>query len=176
VVVTGSEQQAFEELWARHHRRVLAYALRRTDRASAQDVVSETFLAAWRRRVELPAEELPWLLGVARHVLANHARSQRRRDALAQVAIAVAREVHTDAVDLDHDLLHAIAALGPDDREALLLIGWDGLRPAEAARVVGCSATAFRVRLLRARRRLATELQLRSTPSSLLTTETEGHA
>jgi DNA-directed RNA polymerase specialized sigma24 family protein len=64
---------------------VYAYALRRTDPASAQDVVSETFLTAWRRRADLPRDELPWLLATARLVLAKHVRSQRRRDALARV-------------------------------------------------------------------------------------------
>lgn len=49
----------FEQLWSTHHRRVLAYALRRTDRSSAQDVVSDVFLVAWRRRDELPADPLP---------------------------------------------------------------------------------------------------------------------
>jgi len=175
VVVTGPRHRDFEALWARHHRRVYAYALRRTDPASAQDVVSETFMTAWRRRGELPADELPWLLGVARHVLANHARSRRRREALAQVFADQARRADPAPAPVDHDLLHALAALGPDDREALILIGWDGLRPAEAARVVGCTAPAFRVRLLRARRRLAAQLQQRSRPEPLLSPETELH-
>src|SRR5258706_7076767 len=173
VTVTGTDQPEFEQLWGRHHRRVHAYALRRTDGASAQDVVSETFLTAWRRRAELPSDELPWLLGVARLVLANQARSQRRRDALTQVFTDQAYRVHSDTADVDREVLHAIAALSPDDREALILVGWDGLRPTEAARVVGCSASTFRVRLLRARRRLATQLQRQSEPEPVLTAETE---
>jgi RNA polymerase sigma-70 factor (ECF subfamily) len=171
--VTATDQRAFERLWARHHRRVHAYALRRTDRASAQDVVSETFLTAWRRRAELPPDELPWLLGVARLVLANHARSQRRRNALTQVFTDQAYRRHTETADVDHEVLHAIAALSPDDRETLILVGWDGLRPTEAARVVGCTPSTFRVRLLRARRRLATQLQRQAERKSLLTAETE---
>ncbi|HEV7750154.1 MAG TPA: RNA polymerase sigma factor [Baekduia sp.] len=168
-----TSQHAFEQLWARHHRRVYAYALRRTDRASAQDVVSETFLTAWRRRADLPREELPWLLGVARMVLANHARSQRRRDALTQVFADQASRASTEPAGADHELLHAIATLSPDDREALILVGWDGLRPAEASRVVGCSPAAFRVRLLRARRRLAVQLEHRAESGHPLTAETE---
>lgn len=171
--MTGSGQREFEDLWARHHRRVHAYALRRTDPASAQDVVSETFLTAWRRRAELPADELPWLLGVARLVLANHARSQRRREALARVFLDQACRAHVDPADVDHDVLRAIAALGPDDREALILVGWDGLRPAEAATVLGCAPATFRVRLLRARRRLAAELRRRGEPQAFLATGTE---
>jgi RNA polymerase sigma-70 factor (ECF subfamily) len=162
----------FEQLWDRHHRRVHAYALRRTDPASAQDVVSETFLVAWRRRAELPADELPWLLGVARLVLANHARSRRRQDALARTFGDQAARAHPDPADVDHEVLHAIAALEPDDREALILVGWDGLRPAEAALVVGCAAPTFRVRLFRARRRLAAQLRREAGRGTFLTVET----
>ena len=166
-------ERHFEELWAHHHRRVHAYALRRTDAASAQDAVSETFLTAWRRRDAVPAgDELPWLLGVARHVLANQARSRRRRDALARVLVDTARR-HADAPDaVDHEVLHALAALGEQDREALLLIGWDGLAPAEAAQVLGCSGAAFRARLMRARRRLAAALD-DPVPAALLPTDSE---
>jgi RNA polymerase sigma-70 factor (ECF subfamily) len=157
--VNDDGQSEFERLWARHHRRVHAYALRRTDRASAEDVVSETFLTAWRRRGEMPADELPWLLGVARLVLANQARSQRRRDALAHLLIDHAGRDRSAPPEVDRELLRAIAALTPEDREAITLIGWDGLRPAEAARAVGCAPVTFRVRLLRARRRLRTLLE-----------------
>ena len=127
------------------------------------------------RRGEMPPDELPWLLGVARRVLANHARSQRRRDALARVFADQAGRARPEPQNVDHELLHAIAALSPEDREAVILVGWDGLRPAEAARVVGCTAPAFRVRLLRARRRLAAQLEQRSRPERLMSPETEPH-
>ncbi len=52
-------------------------------------------------------------------------------------------------------MLRALAALRPIDREALLLIAWEDLDPARAARAAGCSRAAFHVRLHRARRRLA---------------------
>src|SRR5439155_83532 len=61
---------------------VFAYARRRATKDEADDVVSETFLVAWRRFDELPAEPLPWLIGTARKVLANRRRSDDRRDAL----------------------------------------------------------------------------------------------
>ncbi|MCW2991371.1 MAG: polymerase, sigma-24 subunit, subfamily [Solirubrobacterales bacterium] len=148
---------AFEELWNAHHRRVLAYALRRTDRGSAQDVVSDAFLVAWRRRAELPADPLPWLLGVARHVLANHDRSRRRHAALVRVLIDQSQESAGEPPDVP--LLAALAELEPGDREVLLLVGWDGLTSAQAGASMGCSAATFRVRLLRARRRLRARLE-----------------
>ena len=63
-------------------RAVLAFAMRRADPDTAHDVLSETFLVAWRRIDELPAEPRPWLLGTARKVLANHRRAAERRGAL----------------------------------------------------------------------------------------------
>lgn len=158
-------QDEFAELWHRHHRQVHGYALRRTDPAAAQDVVSETFLVAWRRRTEMPPTELPWLLGVARHVLANHARGARRQAALAQVLISQA-ETHAGRSEVDTGLMHALAALEDGDREVLLLSAWDGLTSVEAALSLGCSPTAFRVRLLRARRRLRVVLAAAQAPVS----------
>jgi RNA polymerase sigma factor (sigma-70 family) len=148
----------FNALWEAHHRQVLAYALRRTDAASAQDVAAETFTVAWRRAGEIPRDALPWLLGVARKVLANQSRSHRRQAALANELADAARDFRPSG-DTDHELFAALAALTETDREALILSGWDGLSAAQAGRVLGCSAAAFRVRLLRARRRLAIQLQ-----------------
>jgi RNA polymerase sigma-70 factor (ECF subfamily) len=59
----------------------------------------------------------------------------------------------------DQQLGSALAALSKREREALLLIAWEDLEPTQAARVVGCSAAAFRVRLHRARRKVAAQLE-----------------
>ncbi len=147
-------QERFERLWAGCEQRVHAYALRRTDAQTAQDVVADTFLVAWRRLDVVPAgAELPWLLGVARRVLANTARGGRRREALHE-QLAAQPPAETAAGD-DPPLRSALAALPERDREALLLVAWDGLSPAEAAAALGCTTGAFHVRAHRARRRLA---------------------
>jgi len=52
------------------------------------------------------------------------------------------------------DVLGALAQLSDSDREAVLLIAWEGLDPREAALVIGITGSAFRMRLSRARRRL----------------------
>lgn len=161
----GNEaERTFESLWRRHHQRVHAYALRRSEASTAQDVVSETFLVAWRRRDEMPRRELAWLLGVARGVLANDARGQRRRDALARTLIETSARWHEDPGSVDRSLLHALAALPEHEREALILVAWDGLSTREAAAAAGCSPSALRVRLLRARRRLRGELSRTEEP------------
>lgn len=162
----------FAALWERYAPRVQAYALRHVDRDTAQEVVSETFLVAWRRWGHVPAEPLPWLLVVARNTIANHRRSHHRGRLL---ATEVARLEHvmprasdsTDGLVAERDaLLGALAQLTTREREALLLVAWDGLTPAEAAAVARCSPAAFKVRLHRARRRLDDALTSDERPSA----------
>lgn len=139
--------------------RVFSYARRHCDVASAQDVVSDTFLVAWRRISDVPPEPLPWLLVVARNTIANRRRQAFRQDRLADTmarldrVAAPASGVDRDVVERD-TLLAALTALTSVEREALLLIAWDGLTSRDAAAVAGCSVRAFEVRLSRARARL----------------------
>ncbi|GAA4588391.1 RNA polymerase sigma-70 factor (ECF subfamily) [Actinoplanes octamycinicus] len=158
--MSREREQAFTRVWRDNATRVLAYALRHVDRDVAQDIVADTFLVAWRRFADLPAEPLPWLLVVARKTIANHRRSDDRR---ARLRAEVERLRHlaepAPAADLAAveraEVLAALARLTPREREALLLVAWDGLEPADAARVAGCGRAAFHVRLFRARRKLA---------------------
>jgi RNA polymerase sigma factor (sigma-70 family) len=148
-----------EELWHDWHRHVLAYALRRADPSTAEDVVAETFTIAWRRLGDVPERPLPWLLGVARRVLANQRRGERRRVALVDRLALQGRAAPGAPDQQEGRALTALASLGERDREALLLHAWEGLDHAEAGTVMGCSASTFAVRLHRARRRFARELR-----------------
>jgi len=147
---------------------VLGYAIRRTDdRAAAEEAVSETFLIAWRRLDAVPADALPWLLGVARKVLANQRRAARRRAPdgplvpLEAVADPVPGAAVADVVADREAFAAAFASLSASDREALALVNWDGLSPREAATVLDCTPATFYLRLHRARRRLLKELEAR---------------
>ena len=67
-----------------------------------------------------------------------------------------------DPLDVGADAMVAARALrhlAEDDREILMLVGWEGLRSAELARLLGCSPTAARIRLHRARARLIAEME-----------------
>jgi RNA polymerase sigma-70 factor (ECF subfamily) len=153
----GSTLRRFEALFHRHADAVLAYAMRRSDPDTAQEVVAETFAVAWRRRDVVPDPALPWLLGVARRVLANERRVRGRADAL---EVRLAREPDAvsddpaDEVDARVSATAALERLQPDEREALELLAWEGLSVAEAAEVLGCSRGSIRVRMHRARRRV----------------------
>jgi RNA polymerase sigma-70 factor (ECF subfamily) len=154
-------QERFEDVFRRHHPAVVAYARRRVPGDAADDVVASTFLVAWRRVEEIPADSLPWLLAVARNVIATQRRGSRRRSALRlRLEHAEAGSVSAPAADEPAaGVAAALSRLPANDREAITLIAWDGLRPAQAAAVLGQSPAAFRVRLHRAKRRLRRELE-----------------
>ena len=152
-----TDAERFAALWDLYAPRVQAYALRRVDRDGAQEVVAETFTVAWRRLADVPGDPLPWLLVVARNTLLNHRRSAyRARDLHAALTSLVPASPSdpAEAVAERTSLLRALVDLPASDREALLLVAWDGLGPAEAAAVLGCTPAAFKMRLSRARRRL----------------------
>ncbi|MEU7838068.1 MULTISPECIES: sigma-70 family RNA polymerase sigma factor [unclassified Nonomuraea] len=159
-------QERFTDLYDRHYRSVLGYALLRAERDAAEDVSSETFLVAWRRLDDLPEPPLPWLLGVARNLLAKQRDSRHRRQALVDriTALTTSRDhVGWDVADhvIDREsALAALSALPEQDVEAMVFATWYGLPPEQAAAVMGCSVRTYNVRLHRARKRLATALRL----------------
>lgn len=144
-VSSFSTEAALTALYEATSIRVYAYARRHTDAEVAPDVVAEVYLVAWKRRGVLPDEPLAWLLVTARNVLHRHWRNRSRQLRLATElagieAVAAASEAHPEERLALGD---AFARLSEDDRETLLLVGWDGLTPKEAAGVLGCSANAF---------------------------------
>jgi len=153
----GAEKD-FEQLYTRYAGAVRGYAMRRCDPETADDVVADVFLVAWRRREELPEEPLPWLLGTARHVLANHARGHSRRLRLLDRLAAEPRALSTPSPG-SGKLWAALASLNERDRELLLLMAWEGLEPQQAAKVLGVRPNTLAVRFHRARRRLSNALE-----------------
>jgi RNA polymerase sigma-70 factor (ECF subfamily) len=155
-------EERFQEHYLAHYPAVAAYVRRRTESPDdTADVIAETFTTAWRRLDDIPAgdEARLWLYGVARRTLANHFRAEERRTAL---AIRLREELSAGAdpsPDRTGDAAYqAFRRLSPDDRELLALVGWEGLGNTEIAKVLGCSRGAVRLRLHRARKRLAREL------------------
>ena len=135
----------------------------------------------WRKRswwrgggwTTCPRDALPWLYGVARRVLANERRSAGRRAALEQRVATTAADASkrgeaaaADALG-DAELLRAaLGRLSDDHREALMLVAWQGLSGAQAARAAGCTTTAFAVRLHRARNKLKAQLAALEPPGA----------
>lgn len=153
----------FARLYADNWDAILAYALRRTPAPEdAADLVAETFLVAWRRAADVPRgpKSRAWLYGVARRLLANQRRGAHRRGRLVErlrdeLAAAI---VQAPTPSGEATVMETLARLKEEDREVLLLAGWEQLEPAEIAVVLGISSVAARSRLHRARRRFRTAL------------------
>jgi RNA polymerase sigma-70 factor, ECF subfamily len=165
------DARRFDDLFRAHRRAVLGYALRRAgDPADAADVVAETFLVVWRRLDSVPPDALPWMLAVARRVLANQRRGRRRRDGLARrlgAELAAAPLVRED--DVPGAVAAALAALSAEDRELLALSAWEGLTPAQIAVALDLKPVTARSRLHRARVRLREQLDAHGHTTDLAT-------
>jgi RNA polymerase sigma factor (sigma-70 family) len=168
--VGEGERQAldrFEAIYLAQFAAVAAYARRRTvDPVDAQDAVAETFTIAWRRLPEVPDGDavLPWLYGVARRVMANQRRGNRRRNDLSVRLQGPAPEQAGVEAELQlsedrRTVLAALARLREADQEILRLALWEELPHREIAGVVGCSEASVAVRLHRARTRLGREIE-----------------
>jgi RNA polymerase sigma-70 factor (ECF subfamily) len=154
------DAQRFTALYRQHHGRVCDFAQRRVGRDLAQEVVAETFLVAWRRIDDMPDAAIPWLFRIALYEIANlrrrHASAERLHDALRARRIGpAAGEDAGDVTDLARSVAAAFAALPERDQEILRLAAWEQLSALEGAAVLGCSVSAYRMRLHRARARLA---------------------
>ncbi len=156
----------FQAIYEAHYAAISAYARRRTaGPVDSQDIVAETFTIAWRRLAELPDADaaLPWLYGVARRVMANQRRGNRRRADLStrlggQQAGAGDVESEVLAAEDRRTVLAALSRLRPADQEILRLAVWEELSHRDIAVVVGCSEASVAVRLHRARTRLGREI------------------
>lgn len=164
--VRAGDPEAFRELFDEHAGAIYRYAFRSAgEAATAEDVVAQTFLEAWRlrSRVLTEGESLePWLYGIATNVLRNSRRSVRRfRAALERFPIP---EPDPDIVDELADRVGeqeelaaaraALRALRAGEREVVALCVWSGLSYADAAEALGVPVGTIRSRLSRAKARL----------------------
>jgi RNA polymerase sigma factor (sigma-70 family) len=158
----AARRERFEFLYRGLYEPIAGYVLRRV--ASPEDgaeVIAETFATLWRRLDSCPPDEevRPWLFGVARRVLANQRRSERRRSALAERLTAERDWSEAGPATLGDDrVARAFSTLSEADREVLALVAWEGLSREELAVALGASRSVVRLRLYRARRRFEAAL------------------
>lgn len=154
----GSDRDRFTLVFRKYHPHVTSYVRRRVPADQAPDIVENAFLAAWRHIRELPDEPLAWLYRAAAFEIHNWRRSEERGSRMTLVARSLALDGMVsdtaDAVAWADRWAAAFAALTEGDREVLRLVAWENVSAEEAATVLVCSVTAFKVRLHRARRRL----------------------
>ncbi|MGL5825909.1 MAG: RNA polymerase sigma factor [Nocardioides sp.] len=158
-----SDQRAvrFELLAREVMEPVRRFLARRTDHATADDVLADTLLVLWRRLADVPESgALPWAYATARHCLANAERDGRRQRRVAErVAQLDPPGEHLVEPNFDPDLAAALAGLSDTESELIRLWAWEQLTPAEIAQVLGITANAVSIRLHRARRKLAAALE-----------------
>lgn len=158
---------------------VRRYLHRRTDAATADDVIGDTLLVCWRRLDEVPADPIPWAIVVARQCLSNTQRAERRRIRLIGRIIAIdpppaAADENPAASTVDGTaeaarVSTALASLRRNDAEILRLWAWDELTSPQIAVVLGISANAAAIRLHRAKERLKQELLKSGDPTGHIT-------
>jgi RNA polymerase sigma-70 factor (ECF subfamily) len=153
-------RERFEALAAEVVEPVRRFLARRTDRDTADDVLSETLLVCWRRLDDVPEHALPWVYGVARHCLENAERGERRQRRLAARITVVdpPEEAVRDVDPPDARVNAALEALRPEDAELLRLWAWEQLGPSEIAEALGVTPNAVSIRLHRARAKFVDEL------------------
>jgi RNA polymerase sigma-70 factor (ECF subfamily) len=160
-------ERRFDEIF--HHLGAVVSYARRRGASDPEGIAADVMAVAWRRLPDVPnGDPRPWLFSTARNlVFADWRRGERERTALIRSGADHIEEPLASPLDLDSDLEGALRSLSLDDREALLLIAWEELTPTEAARSLGVSPVAFRVRLHRARHRLRAALsEAKSTQST----------
>ena len=166
IVASLDDPQEFGGLFDRHGRAVHRYVASRARRADVDDVVSETFVTAFRARSRYDrtyGDARPWLFGIATNVLRHHHRSEHRRlarlravprapepvvDLSEGVAAAVDAASESDRID------RALDRLDDRHRDVLLLAASADLTYVEIARALGVPVGTVRSRLARGRSRL----------------------
>ncbi|SQD98237.1 MULTISPECIES: RNA polymerase sigma factor [unclassified Parafrankia] len=177
------EPEVFADLFERHGDRVHRYLARRAGPDLAEDLVSDTFVAAFEQRSRFdpargPDGALPWLLGIATRILQGHRRAEARRWRVLERALPdrpepAAADRVADRVDANatvQSLVRALAELPDGERDALLLLAWGDLRYEEIATALAVPVGTVRSRIHRARNRLratlaADPLAARSAPT-----------
>jgi RNA polymerase sigma factor (sigma-70 family) len=148
----------FTAIYQAHYPDLLRFVRRRAHPLNVDDIVGETFLAAWRRRRELPADPRPWLFRTARNAILNSSRGTNRQTAL---AVRIGRADATSATEGTHglderlDLIAAWRTLPAAEQEVLALHVWEDLSAKNAAASLGITRAAYAMRLTRAKRSLA---------------------
>lgn len=162
--VVAGDARAYGLIWDRHRARVRAHARTvGTLPDDVDDIAALAFLELWRKRSSVrfvDGSVLPWLLVTAHNVARNASRARRRhRDLLAKlpppdVAADPAELVAARDTPRARFVREVLEAARPADRDLVVLTAVEGFTVAEAARAVGLTEPAARMRLSRLRARL----------------------
>jgi RNA polymerase sigma-70 factor, ECF subfamily len=164
-----TDPEQFAVLFRRHAPAIQRYVIRRIGPHAADDVVAETFLAAFRQRAAYrqdTPDALPWLYGIATNMVRRHWRTEvQQLRLLARTGVDPVLADFTQRVDETVSAAGANAALAAGlaqlpavQRDALLLVAWGGLTYEQVAAATGAPLGTVQSRISRARRRLRAAL------------------
>ncbi len=173
----GGDAAAFDAVYEQLRARLFSFVLRLVRRREpAEDLTQEAWLRLATNSTALRADTrlAPWLFTVAHNLCMSYWRSRGVDPTMSR---ALTMDEHADLAapspaasaegrELGVLLERALASLSAHDREALLLVGVDGMSPADASVVCGLRPDAFRKRLERARTRLGAALAALQQPST----------
>ncbi|GAA3803265.1 RNA polymerase sigma factor [Sphaerisporangium flaviroseum] len=159
----------FSAVFDAHFNEIYGYIVQRLGHGQAEDVVAETFLAAFRKRARYDparASIRTWLFGIATNLIGKHRRTEARAlRAMARHGLPVDSPGHEERVTaqlsaetLRPALAKAIAGLGRGERDVLLLAALAGLSHEEIANALGIAYGTVGSRLSRARTKIRAAL------------------
>lgn len=164
VAASLDDPEAFGELFRRHSPRLHAYVRRRLGGSLADDVVAEAFATAFRRRDRFDgrAEFGAWLWGIASNLIAKHHRQETRMYRAfartgadpAEDGVADRASERASAAACGPGLARALASLGAQDRNAVLLLAWGEMSYAEIAVTLGLPVGTVKAKIHRSRAKL----------------------
>jgi RNA polymerase sigma factor (sigma-70 family) len=159
---SAAEPEHFAVVFRRHAPAIQRYVIRRIGSQAADDVVAETFLAAFRQRASYRPDATdcrPWLYGIATNLIGRHWRAEfSQLRVLARTGLDPVTEPFTDAVNAAVTatgararLAAALAGLPAEQRDALLLLAWAELSYKQVAEAMGVPLGTVQSRISRAR-------------------------
>ena len=152
-----NDHSSFREVYRDHLGAIRAYLARRVPFGEVEDLASDVFAVAWKKRASVnPGEELPWLYRIASFVVANYRRKERHRlDVLWLFHEPDTAPAADSFLETDPDLANAWKRLTSAQQELLALVIVEGLAIQDVALVMGTTPNALSIRLHRAKKQLA---------------------
>lgn len=163
IVRSVTDGRLFELLFDRHYRRIHRFCSARAGLDAADDLASETFVVAFRRRADYdPAhsDASPWLYGIALNVVRSYRRRERLSRRLTSSALVLeSRDERPETSEGWGALSSALQGLSARDRDLIVLFAWGGLTYEQLAAVLGMPVGTVRSRLSRVRESLRRQLE-----------------
>jgi RNA polymerase sigma factor (sigma-70 family) len=153
------DPRSFEVLFDHHFRAIFRFLQGRVGVQLAEDLASETFMVAFRRRRSYDrsrADARPWLYGIATNLLREHRRAEERHlRAYARMTDEYASVPGQTPEHLDPGLSAALLELSHEERSLILLLAWADLTYEELAHALDVPVGTIRSRISRVRSRLS---------------------